>query len=120
MKYEWAMQWADALESGEYPQARNALRTKTGFCCLGVACEIGGLKSSPTTRYSYSYEGETVSLPPTIVDEFGLYTNDGEIRTLKAIKINGKDYGSLMQANDDHGVSFKDIAQYIRENWKDL
>jgi hypothetical protein len=33
--------WADALESEEYPQGRNELCGKGGFCCLGVASLIG-------------------------------------------------------------------------------
>ena len=32
--------WVDALRSGEFKQARKALRTSDGFCCLGVACEV--------------------------------------------------------------------------------
>lgn len=36
MNETWKKRWCDALESGEYPQATGALRTKDGFCCLGV------------------------------------------------------------------------------------
>ncbi len=32
--------WVDALRSGEYQQARSALKTDEGYCCLGVACEV--------------------------------------------------------------------------------
>lgn len=32
--------WIEALRSGNFKQARKALQTKKGYCCLGVACEI--------------------------------------------------------------------------------
>lgn len=31
--------WLKALRSGEYVQAKGALRTQSGFCCLGVLCD---------------------------------------------------------------------------------
>jgi len=32
--------WIEALDSGEYKQARGYLQGRYGFCCLGVACKI--------------------------------------------------------------------------------
>lgn len=32
--------WIDALRSGEYQQCDSKLRTSTGFCCMGVACDL--------------------------------------------------------------------------------
>ena len=32
-----------ALRSGEYQQITGRLTDETGYCCLGVACEISGL-----------------------------------------------------------------------------
>ena len=29
-----------ALRSGKYPQSRDGLRNKEGYCCLGVACDV--------------------------------------------------------------------------------
>lgn len=37
---EGIREWVIALRSGEYTQAEKALKTPTGNCCLGVACEI--------------------------------------------------------------------------------
>lgn len=34
--------WLEALRSGEYEQARETIRTATGWCCLGVLCEAIG------------------------------------------------------------------------------
>ena len=35
-------EWIKALESGDYNQSRGYLSTNTGFCCLGVLCEVLG------------------------------------------------------------------------------
>ena len=32
--------WVAALRSGEYKQAQRVLKTDTGYCCLGVLCEL--------------------------------------------------------------------------------
>lgn len=37
--------WVEALRSGEYKQAHATLKDDHGgYCCLGVLCEIAGLK----------------------------------------------------------------------------
>lgn len=33
--------WVKALKSGDYSQCKNRLRTDSGYCCLGVLCDIG-------------------------------------------------------------------------------
>lgn len=43
MNTENVQKLVEALRSGKYPQARGALRTEAGYCCLGVACDISGL-----------------------------------------------------------------------------
>lgn len=45
IKKEYLDKWLKALRSGEYEQARDALRTDDAdgvarYCCLGVACEV--------------------------------------------------------------------------------
>lgn len=40
MKDEIKAAWIAALRSGEYPQTRQALHDKHGYCCLGVLCEL--------------------------------------------------------------------------------
>ena len=45
-KWTWEEQemhrklWFAALRSGTYNQTRGSLRTSTGFCCLGVGCDV--------------------------------------------------------------------------------
>lgn len=35
--------WIDALRSGKFKQTRGQLQRGNAFCCLGVACEAGGI-----------------------------------------------------------------------------
>lgn len=63
--------WVDALRSGEYQQARSALKTSEGYCCLGVACEVyqkevGDLDVTRPIK-SYLYDNRGGSLPAKVV-----------------------------------------------------
>ena len=40
MTPEFKAQWVAALRSGEYEQARDAMRIGDSFCCLGVAAQL--------------------------------------------------------------------------------
>lgn len=48
MHQEWADKWVEALRSGKYNQTRGKLKEITltceAFCCLGVLCDIVGVK----------------------------------------------------------------------------
>jgi hypothetical protein len=35
-------EWTTALRSGKYQQTRGKLRDRTGYCCLGVLCDVSG------------------------------------------------------------------------------
>ena len=55
-------EWLEALRSGKYTQARYALHNDTGYCCLGVACEVAGLRGE---RFNgkWCYSGASIMLP---------------------------------------------------------
>ena len=40
MNAEIKQLWVDALRSGDYTQGQGGLKTATGYCCLGVLCEL--------------------------------------------------------------------------------
>ena len=40
MNTEVKQKWIDALRSGKYEQGSEKLRSVTGYCCLGVLCDI--------------------------------------------------------------------------------
>ena len=102
-----AEKWVRALESGEYEQQRDGyLRTfdenkKPQYCCLGVACAL--YAKAKKTPMEVLLMRDSHYLPAEVRDWLGLQSEMGR-------------YGStdLAQEND-MGVSFKQIAQIIRE-----
>ena len=70
--------WIRALRSGKYEQAYHALRRGTGFCCLGVACDVSGLtewKKRPD-GYFFQYFRAWTTLPPKVRTRLGLTLYD--------------------------------------------
>ncbi len=79
--------WAAALESGNYTQIQGRLHTDTGFCCLGVLCEISQLgtwKRDATNTHSYqidtngSLTTDVALVPRSIRERIHLATADGD------------------------------------------
>src|SRR5437868_3244044 len=52
--------WVKALRSGRYKQGRCKLRsTDNTYCCLGVLCQVAGLKQEPLAGgFGYTFDGE--------------------------------------------------------------
>jgi hypothetical protein len=113
MNPEIKEKWIEALQSGEYKQGQNSLKTDDGFCCLGVLCDIYAKEMNvpweANCAKSYYYmKGEAEFLPhlvqlwaglscsPEVVDE-----NNMPVR--------------LVHLNDS-GVDFRTIAGYIKKS----
>lgn len=48
-KQEFYTKWVAALRSGDYEQAQGTLSVNyESFCCLGVACEVAGVRRKST------------------------------------------------------------------------
>lgn len=106
--------WTDALRSGRYNQTRGAL-TKfwgqnletgkpltQGYCCLGVACEEG--LASPAEE-GLDEMGDRALVPGGMRDGWVMPSF-----LPKNIQEN------LIEMNDDLGVSFAGIADYVEAN----
>lgn len=98
--------WVKALRSGKYTQERGYLRTENGFCCLGVLCDIQkkGKWSLSSGQFAavpvYEFSGTNVYSPPGAISKsVNVYLKDG--------------YISFDTLNDDHGMSFDEIADVI-------
>lgn len=89
--------WVSALRSGKYNQGYGYLKTKNGYCCLGVLCKVAGknLVYNPGIDDYKNYEW--------LIEE--IFTTD----ELNEIKI------KLMNMNDSKQSSFKNIADYLEE-----
>lgn len=91
-------QWVEALESGEYEQGIGSLCSEGKYCCLGVACEVMGVEKT--------YIGDTV--------RFGNCLVTLSERLMNKLGIEKQSHFIVM---NDSGKSFKEIAQYIRDNY---
>lgn len=88
--------WVDALRSGKYPQTYGYLHDEHGYCCLGVADEVLGLKTENKTCLEGTFQ------------EIGLNCHSGSF-----ILDNTRCY--LTDVNDD-GATFEQIADFIEAN----
>lgn len=125
--------WLLALRSGKYKQGGGFLKSMNNeFCCLGVACELAGLRSeqSNTGAYDFGDEHSPISyrsyMPPVFANAFGLNGTLGEFS--KKVRFPGLDYPfeSLAAMNDNRLLpdgrgdarpfSFNEIADYIEHD----
>ena len=126
--------WVESLESGRYQQARQALRTEDGFCCLGVACDVSGVGKWEQRRVlggdmMWRFNKCREALPPEVMEWLAVKSctctlnwdsSDDWRSNMKSDKYwfsvtprSGEP--SLLKLNDG-GMSFVEIAQFIRKD----
>jgi len=107
--------WIEALRSRKYKQCQKYLHNETGYCCLGVLCDLhsktkNGSKFEKVANFAdeimYSYLDEDGELPQEVVEWAGLDSNDPELTT------DGRSASEL----NDNGKKFYEIADYIERN----
>jgi hypothetical protein len=104
--------WVSALRSGEYQQGQLYLRTNSGFCCLGVLCDLYGkennvewnLVEDEDSNY-YRFQGNAASLPFSIVEWSGIEGTNPAIGFIPLSVLN------------DRGSTFNEIADVIEEHF---
>lgn len=111
MNVEIKREWTSALRSDEYPQGKGGLRSKTGYCCLGVLCDLHRKAHpeydwkpvpqtyNPTGRFHYS--GASGLLPEVVRKWAGLELDDPLV---------GADTLSVLNDGDS---TFAEIADLI-------
>ncbi len=104
MNQQVKQKWVDALKSGDYQQTRATLKDQSGFCCLGVLCDL----YSKETGEDWVQDGRDY-YPPTAVCEWA-----GFVNTYNPKVEYGEERLSLADLNDN-GKSFKEIAAIIQE-----
>lgn len=136
MKTEVKEKWITALRSGEFEQSIGMLqrteaqdphfrnqKLKTGFCCLGVLCEIAVREAViPTPRQdaaegSYFYGAgdnwNSCALPPEVTEWAELSSSDPVVRVTGAPAVAGRGSMELSEVNDVLRYSFDEIADLI-------
>lgn len=101
--------WVAALRSGKYIQSYNRLRSPSGYCCLGVLCDIAASKTEvggwvlTSNGWVFNTDDDYAddTLPDEVVEWAGLV--DGNPDTSEF----------TLAYNNDHGKSFLEIADII-------
>lgn len=117
--------WLEALESGEWKQTSSYLQNGHGHCCLGVLCKLAELpfhERNENTDYLYSqgygfeFQGSKSNgyLPHGFAETVGLRDERGSFA--KTVGLNSRYVASLAGCNDDAGMTFPQIAAYIRHD----
>lgn len=108
MNKEIKAKWLAALRNGAYKQTTKHLRDDTGFCCLGVLCDV--IDPSKWTPEG-SYENSKQLPPESIVKLAELsYKNP----TVEIKKQRGTTLRELAALNDN-GYTFLQIADLIEQ-----
>lgn len=107
--------WLKALRSGEYKQAKRALKREIqedgqgiqyGYCCLGVAAEIAGCKI-PIEKAGWIAGGRK---------DLNAKAVKGYTKVPKLLQENGFIPKLLSNLNDIDNYDFKRIADWIEKN----
>jgi hypothetical protein len=127
--------WLTALESGEYAQATDQLKSGDAYCCLGVACQLldpDGWEFDDF--YLYDDHGKDLEgggdgkaddneMPYRVVEAFGFHATDGSFKGHVSAQaandhfelIEGYDGATtLIGLNDDAQATFPQIAAFVR------
>jgi hypothetical protein len=101
--------WTEALRSGEYPQGTGALKTQSGYCCLGVAAAA-------------CFPDRVIELSPysiTVKDANGNpsgFTGCLPVDVSQELGISASQHSDLISLNDT-GYPFNFIADRI-DQWE--
>ncbi len=100
MDADLKVKWVEALRSGKYQQAQQALLNKGAYCCLGVLCDVMGAEWKPG-------DGDQFAILNGDIQQYYL-----EGATLETIGMTEAEQERLYHMNDD-GEPFTEIANYI-------
>ena len=106
--------WVAALRSGKYKQTVSHLYDAGGFCCLGVMCALRGAKLD---------EMDQIGLPgdlPNFNELFNIDSKHAKFFSEAGAQPWQVPYRGemvyLTELNDDHRLSFKQIANIIERS----
>lgn len=131
MNPEVKQKWIDALRSGNYEQGSEKLRTVTGYCCLGVLCdlyskeqgaewEFRGLDENThqTTDYWY-FEDQSEFLPESVKEWAGLPVVNPSVRVDVTDNDDEDDwfYNDEIANLNDSGYTFNELSNVIEQQF---
>lgn len=121
---EFKKKWIAALRSGDYKQGHKMLKSKDDkYCCLGVACEIIGIKIKDSEGY-HAYPIDIIETYPEVKNKLPIILleqpkersekNQGIVDILARMN-DGKEGTSRLEVVKSR-KSFLEIADWIEEN----
>ena len=118
MKPSLKSEWSEALRSGKYSQAHEALCDGEGYCCLGVLLDIAAPDewvADPCSPGAGCVHTVYCANYLTGEEEKRVTYNGGELsnKLLTAFGLDQVEAETLMVMNDSGEYDFKDIALYI-------
>jgi len=127
-----AKKWVAALRSGNYDQTTyqlvvtNSDSEPTGYCCLGVACDLYAQDNEIDVEYELEPHGEfgfirfgheSTVLPPEVREWLGLRERTGGFEDGR---IQGESECHSLADLNDAGATFKQVADFIESEPKGL
>lgn len=107
--------WLAALRDGSHAQSTGALRTTTGFCCLGVYCDVKGAKWLERGDHFTTESGAGWFLGWQEIGHDATAALQAET-TYRDIDDSPVNVMKLLSAANDQGASFAQIADWIEKN----
>jgi len=120
--------WVNALRSGKYEQGKEKLRSVSGYCCLGVLCDLYAKETNTEWEFRgneetnlqpmdyWYYEGESEFLPESVMDWAGLSLNCPVVKV--DVEEDDEDpwfYREGLADLNDSGYTFNDLSKLIEE-----
>ena len=121
MNPEVKQKWIDALRSGKYEQGSEKLRSVSGYCCLGVLCDLyaqehntewefrGNEETNLQPQDYWYFDKESEFLPESVMNWAKLFRNP-------MLRIEDDDMFEVneeVSTLNDEGYSFSTIADLI-------
>ena len=127
MNTQIKQKWIDALRSGKYEQGSEKLRSVTGYCCLGVLCDLysqehnvkwefrGNEETNLQPMDYWYFDEQSEFLPYSVMDWAKLKTHNPTVR-VHCEDSDDEDtryYTDEIANVNDSGYDFSQIANII-------
>lgn len=123
--------WIDALLSGKYEQGSEKLRSVTGYCCLGVLCDLysqeqntewefrGNEETNLQPQDYWYFEGESEFLPDSVREWAGMAFKNPQVRVDVSPEEDEDEwfYHDEIANLNDSGYTFEELSKLIKEQF---
>lgn len=129
MNPEVKQKWIDALRSGKYEQGSEKLRSVSGYCCLGVLCDLyaqehntewefrGNEETNLQPQDYWYFDDQSEFVPESVMDWAGFSLNCPVVK----IDVEEEDdedswfYHEGLADLNDSGYTFNELSKLIQE-----